>query len=91
MFKFIKLYATLIRTFGFRLRPLATFVLFQVKRLFNLTTRGLDHLFFPAIRKVAIERPIFILGNPRGGRIDRASHVYAHGATIEATIAQTQK
>jgi hypothetical protein len=67
MLKYLRLYGTILRTFGFRLRPLVTFVLMGFHRLFSGTTRGLDHLFFPAIRRRRVERPVFVLGNPRSG------------------------
>ncbi len=37
--------------------------------MFLLTriTLALDHLFFPKLRKVRIDRPVFILGHPRSG------------------------
>lgn len=67
MLRFLNLYRTINRTFGFRLRPLGTFGLLQLHRLINASTRGLDHLFFPRIRRATVDRPIFILGNPRSG------------------------
>jgi len=65
--RYLRLYRTILRTFGFRLRPLGTFGLLQLHRLLNATTRGMDHLLYPAIRRQPIQRPVFILGNPRGG------------------------
>ena len=67
MLRFLSLYRTIIRTFGFRLRPLGTFGLLQLHRLVNATTRGMDHLLAPSIRAQQIRQPLFILGNPRGG------------------------
>ena len=67
MIRYLSLYRSICRTFGFRVRPLFTFLLLQLHRLINGTTRGLDHIFFPAIRKRGLDRPIFILGNPRSG------------------------
>ncbi len=67
MLKYLRLYGTILRTFGFRLRPLVTFFMKCLHSLFSRTSRGADHLFFPAIRKARIDRPIFILGNPRSG------------------------
>ena len=67
MIRYLRLYRSICRTFGFRVRPLFTFLLLQLHRLINGTTRGLDHIFFPAIRKRGLDRPIFILGNPRSG------------------------
>ena len=67
MLRYLRLYRTILRTFGFRLRPVGTFGLLQLHRLLNDTTRGVDHLLYPAIRSKQIRRPLFILGNPRGG------------------------
>jgi hypothetical protein len=67
MLKYLKLYGTILRTFGFRLRPIATFFLKGLHGLFTWKTRAADHLFFPAVRRARIDRPIFILGNPRSG------------------------
>ncbi|MFW5976125.1 MAG: flippase-like domain-containing protein [Alkalispirochaetaceae bacterium] len=35
--------------------------------LLTRVTLALDHLFFPKLRKVRIDRPVFILGHPRSG------------------------
>ncbi|NLH48100.1 MAG: sulfotransferase [Myxococcales bacterium] len=67
MMKYINLYRLILRTFGFHLRPVGTFCLLQIHRLINGATRALDHLFFPEFRRQPLDRPIFILGNPRGG------------------------
>ena len=67
MLKYLDIYRTIVRNYGFRLRPLGTFGLMQVRRAIDATTRGLDHLLFPGFRRVAIDRPVFILGNPRSG------------------------
>ena len=67
MMKFLNLYRIILKTFGFKLRPLGTFLLLQVHRAINATTRALDHVLFPAFRRRRLDRPIFILGNPRGG------------------------
>jgi hypothetical protein len=67
MLRYLRLYRTIIRTFGFRLRPLRTFLMLQLHRALNASTRGLDHLLCPRFRRLPLERPIFILGNPRSG------------------------
>lgn len=67
MLRYLRLYLSIIRTFGFRLRPIFTFLLKQVHRLISVSTRGADHLFFPGFRRRKLDRPIFILGNPRSG------------------------
>ena len=67
MIRYLRLYRIIRETFGLRLRPLGTFGLLQLRRLVDGATRGLDHALYPGFRRVPIERPIFILGNPRSG------------------------
>jgi len=55
------------QTFGIWLRLMGAFALLQVRRAISVMTRGLDHLFYPRHRKQAIDRPIFVMGNPRSG------------------------
>ena len=64
---YLRLYRTINKTFGFWLRPLGTFLILQVRQAISATTLGLDHLIYPRHRKQAIDRPIFIIGNPRSG------------------------
>ena len=67
MLRYLRLYRTIIRTFGFRVRPIFTFLLKQIHRLISGGTRGLDHVVYPGFKKRKLDRPIFILGNPRSG------------------------
>ncbi|HEY3351731.1 MAG TPA: sulfotransferase [Polyangia bacterium] len=67
MTNYLALYRTILRTFGPRVRPLGTFGLLQLRRALDGSTRALDHLLFPEIRRTPIDRPVFILGNPRSG------------------------
>ncbi len=67
MKKYFNIYRIILKVFGFRLRPLGTFVLLQLHRVINASTRTLDHVLHPEFRNKKIDRPIFILGNPRGG------------------------
>ena len=67
MGRYLRLYRTINKTFGFWLRPLGTFLMLQVRQAISATTLGLDHLIYPRHRKQAIDRPIFIIGNPRSG------------------------
>ncbi len=64
---YLRLYRTINETFGFRLRPLGTFVALQVRQAISAATLGLDRVFFPSYRKIPIDRPVFIVGNPRSG------------------------
>jgi hypothetical protein len=61
------LYRTINKTFGFRLRPLGTFAVLQLRLAISSATMGLDRIFFSRYRKRPIDRPIFIVGNPRSG------------------------
>jgi hypothetical protein len=64
---YVQLYRTINKTFGFRLRPLGTFAVLQLRQSISSATMGLDRIFFPGYRKEPIDRPIFIVGNPRSG------------------------
>lgn len=63
----MELYRTINKTFGFRLRPLGTFAVLQLRQAISSATMMLDRVFFPSYRKQPIDRPIFIVGNPRSG------------------------
>jgi hypothetical protein len=65
--KYLRLYALLNRTFGLRLRPVGTFAALQARRLMSGSTWLLDEALYGGYRKLPIERPVFILGNPRSG------------------------
>lgn len=63
----IALYRTVSRTFNTPIRPLSAFGLFQVRNAISKTAMALDSVIFPGWRKQALDRPIFIIGNPRSG------------------------
>jgi hypothetical protein len=65
--RYLQLYRTINKSFGFRLRPLGTFGVLQVRQAISAITLGLDRIFFSNYRKQPIDRPIFIIGNPRSG------------------------
>ncbi len=67
MKKYIDLYRIILKTFGFKLRPLGTFGLLQLHRLINGSTRALDSMLYDGLEETPIDRPVFIIGNPRGG------------------------
>ncbi len=67
MNNYLKIYRIILDTFGFQARPIGTFFLGQLRHGIDISTRSLDHVFFPGFRQVPIDRPIFILGNPRSG------------------------
>lgn len=64
---YLKLYRIIGGTFGFRVRPIGTFLLFQIRHIVATATLGLDDIFFPEYRTLVLDRPIFIIGNPRSG------------------------
>ena len=64
---YVELYRTIKKTFGFRLRPIGLFAILQVRQAISALTMGMDRVFFPGYRKQPIDRPIFIVGNPRSG------------------------
>jgi omega-hydroxy-beta-dihydromenaquinone-9 sulfotransferase len=64
---YLRLYQVINKTFGFRLRPLGAFLMLQVRQVISATTLGVDHLVYPRHRSQPIDRPIFIIGNPRSG------------------------
>ncbi len=65
--RYLVLYRTINKTFGFRLRPLGTFVVLQLRQAISALTMALDGVFFSGWRTEPIDRPIFIVGNPRSG------------------------
>lgn len=67
MGRYLRVYGVIGKTFGLWFKPLGAFTLLQVRQLISATTLGLDNIFFPKHRKVPIDRPIFIIGNPRSG------------------------
>ncbi len=67
MSHYLRLYQVINKTFGLRIRPLGTFVMLQLRQAISATTLGLDNIFFRRYRKQPIDRPIFIIGNPRSG------------------------
>jgi hypothetical protein len=64
---YLRVYKVIGQTFGLWFRPLGAFGLLQLRQVISALTLGLDHLFYPRHRKQAIDRPIFIIGNPRSG------------------------
>jgi hypothetical protein len=43
------------------------FLIFPIVQLFNAICLLLDEILFPGYRKVELEKPVFIVGNPRSG------------------------
>jgi len=67
MLKYLRLYRIILRNFGFKLRPLGTLGLIGLRHLLSASGRGLDHVLAPGFRSMPLDRPVFILGNPRSG------------------------
>ena len=64
---YLRVYRVIGKTFGVWFRPLGAFGLLQLRQAISAITLGLDHVFYPSHRKQPIDRPIFIIGNPRSG------------------------
>ena len=64
---YLRLYRVIGTTFGVWFRPLGAFGLLQLRQVISAITLGLDYVFYPSHRKQPIDRPIFIIGNPRSG------------------------
>ena len=43
------------------------FLIFPMVQIFNVFCFFLDQIFFPGYQKIEIEKPVFIIGNPRSG------------------------
>ena len=67
MDRYLRVYRVISTTFGLRLRPLGTFLVLQLRQAISATTMGLDRVVFPRYKEEPIDRPIFIIGNPRSG------------------------
>ncbi len=67
MGRYLRVYRVISQTFGLWFRPFGAFGLLQVRQAISAVTLGLDYLFYPRHRNQAIDRPIFIIGNPRSG------------------------
>ena len=67
MNRYFDVYRTILKTFGFQARPIGTFALKQAHTLINLGTLSADRWLAPSFQRVPIDRPVFILGNPRSG------------------------
>ncbi len=67
MSRYLNLYRTISSTFGTRLRPIGTFAALQVREGISAATMAADNVLFPAVKTQPIDRPIFIVGNPRSG------------------------
>lgn len=65
--RYLTLYRVFSETFHARIKPVTTFLLFQVRLVLSSVTMALDNLVFPGFRKKSLDRPIFIIGNPRSG------------------------
>ena len=64
---YLRVYRVIGQTFGVWFRPLGAFGLLQLRQAISTITLGLDYVFYPSHRKQPIDRPIFIIGNPRSG------------------------
>ena len=60
-------YKILRQAHGVYFIPLVVALFYGLVRLVVGVTMALDHLFFPQLRRVAVRRPIVLVGNPRTG------------------------
>lgn len=67
------------RTFGVKFVPLFVGVAYGLLRLAMALAMALDTLFFPALKRTKIERPIVIVGNPRTGTTFLHRFLVEHG------------
>src|ERR1700759_3270476 len=67
MLHYLRVYRVIGKTFGVGFRPLGAFGLLQLRQAISAITLALDYVFYPGHRKRPIDRPIFIIGNPRSG------------------------
>lgn len=65
--QYLELYRIILKTFGFKLRPLGTFALKQLHAVLSGTTLAADHLLAPSFKRRTLDKPVFVLGNPRSG------------------------
>lgn len=63
----VSTYGVLHRNFGFSTQTVRTLALFQIRWLWNQLTGAIDHALYPQFQSLAIDRPVFVLGNPRSG------------------------
>ncbi|MCA9635222.1 MAG: sulfotransferase [Myxococcales bacterium] len=59
--------AIIRRNFGPSSATTKLMIAVTLRRWWNRATCALDHVFFPGFRRRRIERPVFVLGNPRSG------------------------
>lgn len=64
---YLRLYKVISETFGFRVRPIGAFSLLRAQQAISSLTLALDNVVYPGHRTQPIDRPIFIIGNPRSG------------------------
>ena len=67
MKRYLDVYRIILKTFGFRVRPVGTFAVKQAHSLINAATLAADRIVAPSFQQEPIDRPVFILGNPRSG------------------------
>lgn len=65
--RMLMMWSALSYSFNKKITPLFTIIGFSLLKLINSIGLALDHVFFPQVRKVKINKPIVIVGNPRSG------------------------
>lgn len=67
LYRMLLMWNALFFSFNKKISPFFTMIGFIFLNFINSIGFALDHIFFPAIRKVKISKPIVIVGNPRSG------------------------
>lgn len=80
MNRYIRTYNIIRRQFRRSLKPIGTFGLLQMRKAVSSAGLALDHVLFPGFRARAIEKPVFIIGNPRSGTTLLHKHLESTGA-----------
>lgn len=63
----LNLYRVMSSTFRAHVKPLVMLALLQTFRAVSAVASGLDDVFYRSWRRQPLDRPIFIIGNPRSG------------------------
>ena len=62
--RMLMMWSALSYSFNKKITPLFTIIGFSLLKLINSIGLALDHVFFPQVRKVKINKPIVIAANP---------------------------
>jgi hypothetical protein len=77
--RFFTVYHVMGKTFHRRISPVFTGIGLLILHCIVSIGIALDRLFFPALRKISIRKPIVIVGNPRSGTTFLQRFLVSHG------------